>query len=215
MDYIKVARLPVEIPRLGGRADRPPAGDHQGGARPRGSDQGGRRLCAVGPVRASAAAHGRLGDVLRRTSGRFLAALTRRRGRRRLWPDGGIRPDTDRIDDDYPATGHGQAVALCDNDGEAEVVGVEPIHCRERQPGAAGSRGSRGRSVPLPDSQCTHIGYAGFRSRFRHLSCQGESHPRGVFVLRELRFLEPLVQQVVEHDGCRVGRLISREDGWR
>ena len=105
-----------------------------------------------------AAAHGRLGDVLRRTSGRFLASLTRCRGRRRLWPDGGIRPDTDRIDDGYPASGNGHAVALCDNDDEAEVVGDEPIHCRERRPGAAGSRGSRGRSVPLPSSQCTHIG---------------------------------------------------------
>ena len=160
---LAVARLPVLVPGLGCRADRPSAGGHRGGAGARGPEQGRSGLRAVGPVRAAAAAHGRLGDVLRRTSGRFLAALTRRRGRRRLWPDGGIRPDTDRIDDDYPASGHGQAVALCDNDGEAEVVGDEPIHCRERRPGAAGSRGSRGRSVPLPDSQCTHIGYAGSR----------------------------------------------------
>ena len=56
------------------------------------------------------------------------------------------------------ASGHGHAVARCDNDGAMQVVGEKPIHHRERQD-ATGSKGFEGGAQrPLARAQCTHIG---------------------------------------------------------
>ena len=57
-DRRRGARIPVVVPGLGRRGDRPPRGGHQGGAGSRGPQQGRVGLCTVGPVRASAAAEG-------------------------------------------------------------------------------------------------------------------------------------------------------------
>ena len=68
-------------------------------------------------------------------------------------------PTSDRIDEDYPASGHGQAVAMCDHDGDVQVVGDEPSQLRERRSGVTGSKGFEGEAQPpLARSQCTHIG---------------------------------------------------------
>ena len=73
--------------------DRPSAGGHRGGAGARRPEQGGGGLRAVGPVRAPAAAHGRLGGVSRRTRSRpgaaVIRAAARRATRRRFGPAGG------------------------------------------------------------------------------------------------------------------------------
>ena len=74
------ARLPLQLPGLGGRGDGPPAGGRRGGAGARRPQPGRGGLCPVGPVRAAAAADGRLGVVHRRASGRLVAALIRCRG---------------------------------------------------------------------------------------------------------------------------------------
>ena len=53
-----------------------------------------------------------------------------------------------RVGDDYAAHGH-------DHDGAPAVVGDEPMHCRERRPGARHGKGFEGaRSIPSPDAQC-------------------------------------------------------------
>ena len=62
-DRRRATRIPVVVPRLGGRGDGPPARGHRGGAGSCRPEQGRGRLCPLGPVRASAAAHGRLGRV--------------------------------------------------------------------------------------------------------------------------------------------------------
>ena len=54
------------FPGLGGRGDEPPAGRDRSGAGPRGAEQSRGCLRALGPVRASAAPHGRLGRAHRR-----------------------------------------------------------------------------------------------------------------------------------------------------
>ena len=71
----------------------------------------------------------------------------------------GVRTDTDRIDDDrVPPNEHGRAVAVGGHDVAMQVVGDEPIHHRERRPGATGGQGFEGgRSVPLARAQCTHM----------------------------------------------------------
>ena len=62
---LRAARLPLVVPGLGGGEDRPSAGGDRGGAGARGGqpDRGGLR--ALGPVRAPAAADGRVGGVSR------------------------------------------------------------------------------------------------------------------------------------------------------
>ena len=62
----RAARLPVHLPRLGGRGDRPSARGHRGGAGARRAKQGRSGLCPLGPVRAPPAAHGRLGGLSER-----------------------------------------------------------------------------------------------------------------------------------------------------
>ena len=59
----RAPRLPLVVSGLGGRADRAPARGHRGGAGARGGqpDRGGLR--PLGPVRAEAAAHGRVGGL--------------------------------------------------------------------------------------------------------------------------------------------------------
>ena len=53
-----------------------------------------------------------------------------------------------RVGDDYTAHRH-------DHDGATAVVDDEPMHCRERRPGARRSKGFEGaRSIPSPDAQC-------------------------------------------------------------
>ena len=80
-------------------------------------------------------------------------SATRRRGPGQLWSDGGVRPGTDRIDDDE----HGHAVALWDNDGAIPVVGDEPNDHRDRRPGASGGKGFEGeRSIPSPEPNVQH-----------------------------------------------------------
>ena len=66
-------------------------------------------------------------------------------GRRRCgWPDGGVRPDTYRIDEDG---------------GAAQVVFDEPICHRERRSGANGGQGFEGaRSIPSPDPNVRTLG---------------------------------------------------------
>ena len=62
-DRGRAARLPLQLPGLGGRGDEPPAGSDRGGAGARRDepDRGGVR--ALGPVRAPAAAHERVGHL--------------------------------------------------------------------------------------------------------------------------------------------------------
>ena len=62
----RCARLPLVVPGLGGGEDGPPAGGHRGGAGARGAEQGRGGVREVGPVRAAAAADGRLGGLCRR-----------------------------------------------------------------------------------------------------------------------------------------------------
>ena len=64
----RAARFPVVVPRLGLRADEPPARGGRGGARARRWEQGGGSLREVGPVRSPASTHGRVGGVSRRLS---------------------------------------------------------------------------------------------------------------------------------------------------
>ena len=73
-DRGRCARLPLVVPGLGGGEDGPPAGGHRGGAGARGAEQGGGGVCAVGPVRAAAAADGRLVG-LSRGDGNLLSTL--------------------------------------------------------------------------------------------------------------------------------------------
>ena len=56
-------RLPLVVPRLGGRGDGSPAGDLRRGVGPRGPEQDGGGLRTFGPVRAPTVADGRLGSV--------------------------------------------------------------------------------------------------------------------------------------------------------
>ena len=51
-------RLPLVVPGLGGREDRPPPGGRRGGARACGQEQGGGGVPAHGPVRAAPSADG-------------------------------------------------------------------------------------------------------------------------------------------------------------
>ena len=55
--------LPVDVPGTGGRGDGPSARGRRGGARPRRRQQGRGGVRTVGPVRAAAAPHGRLGSL--------------------------------------------------------------------------------------------------------------------------------------------------------
>ena len=64
-DRRRCSRLPLVVPGLGGREDRPSACGHRGGAGACSPEQGGGGLCSVGPVRAPAAADGRLVGVSR------------------------------------------------------------------------------------------------------------------------------------------------------
>ncbi len=57
------ARLPLVVPGLGGGEDRPSAGGDRGGSGARGGQPDGGGLRALGPVRAAAAADGRVGGV--------------------------------------------------------------------------------------------------------------------------------------------------------
>ena len=59
----RAARVPIQFPGLGGRGNGPsPRGD-RGGPGACGPEQGRGGLCALGPVRAPAPAHGRLGRL--------------------------------------------------------------------------------------------------------------------------------------------------------
>ena len=61
----RASRVPLIVSRLGSRGDGPPAGGDRGSAGAHGAEQGRSRLCPVGPVRAPAAADGRVGRVRR------------------------------------------------------------------------------------------------------------------------------------------------------
>ena len=60
-DRGRAARLPLQLPGLGGRGDEPPAGSDRGGAGARRDEPDRGRVRALGPVRAPAAAHERVG----------------------------------------------------------------------------------------------------------------------------------------------------------
>ena len=86
-----------------------------------------------------------------------------------------------RVGDDY--TAHGQ-----DHDGATEVVGDEPMHFRERRPGARHGKGFEGgRSSPSPDAQCG-IAWAGSC----HLHDRSQLFPSAVPVVRELVVSDPV-----------------------
>ena len=61
-DRGRAARFPFHLPGLGSRGDKPPAGGDRGGAGARGTQPGRGRIRAIGPVRAAAAADGRMGQ---------------------------------------------------------------------------------------------------------------------------------------------------------
>ena len=65
---LRSAWLPVLVPGLGGRGDRPPARGHRGGARSPRRQPGRGRLRPLGPVRAAAPADGRLVGLPRWTA---------------------------------------------------------------------------------------------------------------------------------------------------
>ena len=75
---LRAAWIPVQLPGLGGRGDGPSARGRRGGAGAQSPESGRGGLRPLGPVRAAAAAHGRLGRLPHRRTptGGVVAALT-------------------------------------------------------------------------------------------------------------------------------------------